>query len=127
MRRTRIFLAEMPRMLCDIITSVVATQRDMVVVGRLPDLPGLMTEVSKTGAEVVVIGLPDSTLPAECDRLFDAYPHIRVLGIAADGRRAFLYEMRPHQSPLGEVSPERLVEVIRGSTRPSAAGQAHES
>ena len=37
-----------------------------------------------------------------------------------DGKGAFLYELhelRPHRVPLGEVSPESLVEALRGNVR----------
>ena len=114
-------------MLCDIIGNALTTQHDMEVVGHVRNRFGLSSLVAETRTDVVVLGLPDATLPPDCERLFDTHPQIRLLGIAADGRRAFLYDLRPQQSPLGEVSPERLVEVIRESTRPSAAGQAHES
>jgi DNA-binding NarL/FixJ family response regulator len=120
LERTRILLVEMPRMLCDIITDVVASQPDMVVVGELPERADLLPAVNRTRADVVVLGLPDSDLPNECGPLFDAHPRSRLLGVAADGRRAFLYELRPQRIPLGEVSPQGLLDAIRLPTRSHA-------
>ncbi len=102
-------------MLCDIITDVVAHQSDMEVLGMLPDRATLVMTALATRAEVVVLGLPDGELPDECAKVFDADPHIRVLGVVADGRRAFLYELRPQRLALGEISPHGLVEAIRAT------------
>ena len=102
-------------MVCDIITDVVTTQPDMEVVGQLPDRLVLLSTTDQTRADVVVLGLKDSALPTDCEQLFTAHPQIRVLGIAADGRRAFLYELRPQQVSLGEVSPQGLIDAIRAA------------
>jgi DNA-binding NarL/FixJ family response regulator len=100
-------------MLCDIIADVVTREPDMKVVGRLPSREGLRSTVAKTGADLVVLGLDDSGLPEDCRQLFHSQPRIRVLGVATDGRRGVLYELRPVEASLGELSPERLVEAIR--------------
>ena len=34
------------------------------------------------------------------------FPRARVLALSGDARRAFLYELRPHRTPLGELSRE---------------------
>ena len=41
-----------------------------------------------------------------------ALPGLRVLALSHDGRSASLHELRPHCELLGEVSAERLVEII---------------
>ncbi len=83
-------------MLCDILAAVLSAEPDMEVVGV-----------------VVVLALEDSELPEDCGRLLHAHPRMRVLGVASDGRRGFLYELRPLKAPLGELSPQGLVETIR--------------
>jgi DNA-binding NarL/FixJ family response regulator len=112
-RRTGVLLAAMPQMLCDILTDVLSGQADMAVVGGLPDRNSLVAAALATRAEVIVIGLPDGDLPAECGELLDAQPHVRVFGVGANGREAFLYQTRTHRIPLGEVSPQGLVQAIR--------------
>jgi hypothetical protein len=106
----------MPRMLSDIITDVIGDQPDMEKVGDLPSRDGLRAAVETTAADVVLLGLLDSDLPDDCLPVFTAYPSLRMLGVAADGRRAFLYELRPQRFPLGEVSPNGLVEAIRATS-----------
>ena len=103
---------EMPRILCDIISSVVSHELDMEVVGRLEHRGALSSEARDAAADVVIVGLPDSELPDECLALLAILPHVRILGVV-DGGRAFLDELRLHRTPLGDVSPESLVKAIR--------------
>jgi len=120
LRRTRIVLAGISRMLSDIITDIVTSQADMEIVGTVTDPAVLAATVAATDADVVVLGLPDADLPSEYAALLSARAQIRLLGVSGDGRRAFLYELRPYRSALGEVSPETLVEAIRMAARPAA-------
>jgi DNA-binding NarL/FixJ family response regulator len=117
LERTRILLAEMPRMLCDIIKETVNRHPDMEVVGEQPDRASLISVARATEADVVVVGLSDLELPADCAALLEAVPEIRLLGVAPDGRRAFLWRAdlgaRPTRTSLGEISPLGLVHAIR--------------
>jgi DNA-binding NarL/FixJ family response regulator len=74
------------------------------------DLPAL---VRRKAPEVVVLGQTDDELPRVGVRLLRENPALRVLGIAGDGRHAFVYELRPHREPLGELSPDGLIHAIR--------------
>jgi DNA-binding NarL/FixJ family response regulator len=100
-------------MLCDIIEDVVTREPDMAVVGRLSSREELGSVVAKTGAQVVVLGLSDSGVPDDCRALLRSHPQTRVLGVASAGRQGVLYELRPIEAPLGELSPDRLVQAIR--------------
>src|SRR6266571_423761 len=104
LRRTRIVLAGISRMLSDIITDIVTSHA---------------ATVAEAEADVVVLGLPDEELPSEYAGLLSARPQTRLLGVSGDGRRAFLYELRPYRSALGEVSPQTLLDAIRAAARPS--------
>jgi DNA-binding NarL/FixJ family response regulator len=107
-------------MLSDIITDIVTSQADMEIVGSVADARALAATVAEVDADVVVVGLPDAELPAQYASLLGARPQTRLLGVSGDGRRAFLYELRPHRTALGEVSPQALVEAIRAAARPAA-------
>ena len=112
MTRIRVLVAELSGVLRDIIDTTLAAQPDMeVVVGALRT----STSRGTPGAnpDVVVIGLSDSDVSQAVETLFAEYPQARILGIASDGRRAYMHELRPHRVSLGELSPEQLVEVIR--------------
>jgi DNA-binding NarL/FixJ family response regulator len=111
-------------MLSDILAEVLGEQPDMEVVGRSDNMNEMVSEAGHRSAEVVVVGLVDSALPDECMALLDDSPRVKVLGITTDGRRAFLYELQPQRSALGEVSPEGLINAIRGLFTPARRADA---
>lgn len=100
-------------MLGDIVANVVSEQPDMEVVGQLEGRAALTEAATDLSADVVVVGLEAAELRTVCEELVISHPHIKVLAVAGDGRGAFLYELRPQTSPLGEVSPQGLVDAIR--------------
>jgi DNA-binding NarL/FixJ family response regulator len=124
-RRTRILLVEMPRILCDILADVLSAEPDMEVVGVLSHRGKLRATVAETRADVVVLALGDSRLPEDCGRLLRAHPRIRVLGVTSEGRRGFLFGLRPLKASLGELSPQGLVKTIRTTDRREAKRLSH--
>ena len=107
-------------MLCDIISEALTGQPDIEVVGGCDERMDLARASAAEDTDVIVLGLQDAEFPEAGVRLFDAHPQLHVLGVAADGRRAFLYELRPHRTALGEVSPQGLVDAIRVVAGPRA-------
>ena len=69
--------------------------------------------VASSGADFVIAGADYDF--AEVARVLDERPRLRVLAVAGHGREAFLYELRPTRTPLGEVSPRAIVEAIRSA------------
>jgi hypothetical protein len=49
-------------------------------------------------------------------------PQLTVVAVADDGSKASLYQLRPQSVLLGELSPQRLVRLIREAARPWAFG-----
>lgn len=126
--RIRVLVAEISGVLRDIIDTTLSAQPDIEVVTGGATRPAVRV-MSVEHPDVVVIGLGDSERSEAIEDLFGRYPHARVLGIASDGRHAFMHELRPHRVSLGELSPEQLVQVIRragpaaGISRRGAAGE----
>jgi DNA-binding NarL/FixJ family response regulator len=110
--RTRIVLIDMPRMLREIIREVVAAEPGAEVVAEFGEPVDLVPAVLAHRAGFVILGA--DLAAGEVARLLDELPRTRVLGVADDGGQSFLYELRPHMVELGEISPERLLEAIRG-------------
>jgi hypothetical protein len=103
----------MPRMLREIIERAVADEPDMVLVeADAPELP-LHEAVESAGADFVIAGSDYDF--GEVAQVLDERPRLRVLAVAGDGREAFLYELRPTRTPLGQVSPRTIVDAIRGA------------
>lgn len=113
----RLVLAEMPRLLRDILQESLLCEPDVALIGEAPTLVQLTSLVKQDGVDVVVLGLSGPELPASYYTLFDADARVRILAIANHGRKASLYELRPHRKVLGEGSPRELMQVIREQVR----------
>lgn len=85
----------------------------MEIAGDLPSSTGMLAAAAQTRPNVVVLGVREARLPDDCRSLLEAFPRVRVLAVVDDGRRAFVYELRPQETALGEVSPEGLLDAIR--------------
>jgi DNA-binding NarL/FixJ family response regulator len=118
--RTRILLVEMPRLLCDILRDLIDAESDMVVAGEAPTREGLPALAQRTRSDIVVLGADQSQPPPEGVALLEALPHVRLIGVSADGRSLFLYERGRRQTPLGQMSPRELWSVIRATARADA-------
>lgn len=114
---TRVVTAELPRMLQEIIGAVLAADDDIDVVAHAVTRRDLQRIVGLRSVDVVVIGLDGEALPDIGRELFAEDPSVTVLGMVAEGRHAFLYELRPHCVPLGAVSPETLAAAVRERAR----------
>jgi hypothetical protein len=100
--RIRVAIVDVPRMLRDIVESVVSHESDLEVV-----------EGGTHEADVTIVGLARAEDAHRYAPLLYARPRHRVLALVADGRDAYLYELRPHLSPLGSIAPDGLLAAIR--------------
>ena len=117
MERVRVVLAGLPRMLADIVRRVLGEAPDLEVVDLSGAAEDLMDSVKDHEPDVLVTGLrPHETVDRFASLLL-AHPSLRIFALEGDGRRAVLYELQPHTVPLGDVSPEGLIDAIRSTVR----------
>lgn len=107
-------MIELPRVMREIIRDLLSAEPGVALVGETSGDVDISELVHATRADVVVMGLPGIGLPAFGQRLLAQNPGLRLLGVVGDGRDAVMYELRPRQRLLGEVSPTALVSAIRG-------------
>ena len=116
----RILLVDLSRLVADMVERAVERQQDMAVVGTASSFGELLDLAHAADPDVVVVGLAGAELPREGLQLLFERPHVSVLGIEAHEGRAWLYELRPEQIEIGEVSPDEVVDTIRlAAGRPS--------
>ncbi len=106
-------------MLADIVQRVLSSQADLEVVGVV-DRGTLEGAVDRKEPEVVIVGLQADEGPRRYDAVLCARPRLKLLALSGDGREGVLYELRPHAEPLGEISPQRLIDAIRLAVRARA-------
>jgi DNA-binding NarL/FixJ family response regulator len=114
----RVALIDLPPILTQIVTEVLA-KPDIRAEGSFNSADGC-EQVAALRPDVVIVGLEDDSadehgLPPKCRRVLSRHPWARVLSLAHDGREAVLHELHPRRTVLGEASPQKLLETIRGA------------
>lgn len=106
-RLIRVALLVQPPVLHSLLAGMLADDPDVQVVGQDADGP--------EDADVVVLSQPDPENEAAPVAMLLRSPRSRVLTLATDARRAVLYELRPHRTPLGELSRQALLAAVHGA------------
>jgi len=73
--------------------------------------------VARVGADIVIVSDEENTDSERWVSLLYNAPRLKVLVLEGAGQTAMLYELRPHRTPLGEVSKAGLVDAIRAAAR----------
>ena len=115
----RILLVDLSRLVGEMVERAVASQEDMVVVGRTTTVGELVERAGETEPDVVIAGFHNSRLPAVYLELLLEHPRMKVLGLQEHDGQAWLYELRPEQIEIGEVSPDDVVHTIREAAQRS--------
>jgi DNA-binding NarL/FixJ family response regulator len=102
-------------MLRSIIADTIATQPDMQIVGNGLTAAGLAKAAESTNADVVILASDGLAGDEESNEILYGRSRPKVIEISDQGRNGSLYELRPCRVPLGEMSPPRLLETIRGA------------
>ena len=100
-------------MLTDIVRNIIVSQTDLELAGEAEGIVNLLRTAKAARADVLVIGaaaVQDAT--AYQDLLYQR-PRMSIVAIDADARGAQLFDLRPHVSHLGDISPTTLVAALR--------------
>src|SRR5688500_1477641 len=99
----RVLLSQMPNILRDILEHAVARQVDFELVRDAPDTTLRSISGHDTSPDVVIIASADG-VPASMAMLA-RWPAARIMIVTPVEGEAALYELRPHITTLGHVSP----------------------
>jgi hypothetical protein len=117
----RIVVIGMSRMLREIVLETISSAPDLEVAREYERPVELSTAIRRDRPDVLVAGA-DVLDDGEIERALDEAPRLKVLGLADDGRQLLLYELAPQRFELGQASPQRLLELLRGGrSRPSGS------
>jgi hypothetical protein len=113
-KRTRIVLAGVPKMMDALIEAIVTAHSDLRVVARMPANGDVRAALRHHRADVLIVMERDGASTVDTERWFCRRPS-KVLAITEGGREGRLYMLRPHDTALGELSAERLIDAIRSA------------
>lgn len=114
MNRTRVLLANQPRLMRDLVRATISDQPDIEVLGEIDDESKIADIVAQLKPDFVIIGLdrPDKR-PAICDHLFAHHPFIKVLAVAPEHDNSVCFWLGIHSAAI-ESSEEGIVNALRG-------------
>jgi hypothetical protein len=101
---TRILVADMPRLLRELVVELLRGQADVEAIETRKRWPA-REEAAAREAHVVILGRDD---PASARGLLEALPQLVVITIADRERVAWRYGLTPYRTCLGELSPAAL-------------------
>ncbi|MDQ6610861.1 MAG: hypothetical protein M3Y64_00390 [Gemmatimonadota bacterium] len=116
MSQIRVVIASMPRLLHDIVHSVLSAESDIVIADSRASTREIPAADALRHTDVVIVAEPEFA-EMDYESMLYQHPRVRVVAIAGDGREAALYELRPARIALGELSPQTLVQAVRSHTR----------
>lgn len=117
MEPVHIVIIDVPRLLRDVVTRILSTLPGVEVSFLESDMVSLAETLAKNGARIAIVGAARYG-PADVRDTLLRHPLTKVLAVVGDASSATLYELRPYVIELGEVSPERLVEIIDSARTP---------
>jgi DNA-binding NarL/FixJ family response regulator len=118
----KVLLLGTSRLFGDLVKGIVEPADDVRVVAEVATEDELPEALEATDADFVVAALDDPTLTESYLSLLEERPRLRVLALAGEGRRGFLWELRPRRVPIGEVSPTTLLAALRSPGWRNGAG-----
>jgi hypothetical protein len=118
-RPVDVVLVDLPEVLNDIVVAALSRGAGVRIAALLRDAGSLPAALAGQMADVAIVAGSADVLAEPVRELLCRRPRLRVLRIGGDGREAVLYELRPHGTPLGEMSPASLLAAV---TRPGHQG-----
>lgn len=110
----RVLVLNMPTLLSDLISGAMANHSDIEILHEV-DLAPL--ESKRESPDVVIVGRAESHGDYAASVLLARWPQSLVVAIASGGRGVLMYELKPMKMPVGDLSPNELVDAIRAKVR----------
>jgi hypothetical protein len=123
----RVLLGDLPPAICAAFSAATRPRRDIEMVGVVAGPAELLLAAGLLHADVLVVSMVGDGLPGVASHLLDQYPHVTVLAVAPDGRRALRCARRPGTESIALAGPADLVQAVRSAacplTGPAACGR----
>src|SRR5215207_7286183 len=112
-----ILLSEMPRMMRDVVETILEGAPDLCVVADGVETHALVSRVETDQPDLVMLWADSDSQPAAgsdvLDELLGRFPHVAVVALEDRGQRASIYTTRPRRVRREEISRTQLLAAIR--------------
>jgi hypothetical protein len=119
----RVLLSEMPQILRDILEHAIRDQPDLKLMGYWRAASRFSSDRG-VAPDVVITGM-SSDDPRMPSTLLARWPGARIMCVTPTEGEAVLYELKPHMTALGRLSPEELIQAIRQTRGSSNVNNSH--
>jgi hypothetical protein len=114
--KIKVVVANRPRLMRELVMATISDQPDIEIVGVLEDETAILEVVEREHPQFLVIALDRSDArPPICDLLFDRFPNMRILALAAERDSSIFYwatlDIRSNRI---ENSEEGILNALRG-------------
>lgn len=123
MNKTRVLVANQPRLMRELVLETIADQPDIEVVGETQDESQIPDMVEQTHPDFLIVALRGNERPPICDELLHRHPEMRILALAADRNSSIYYwaSLDIHAQRV-EASQEGVLGALRGQRTDQFAG-----
>jgi hypothetical protein len=112
----RVLLLELPQLLRGILEHAVWQRRDCeLLTDTSPFIPKLPR--ADVAPDIVILGLTAAQDATLVPGLFARWPRAFVMTVLEADGEASLYELRPSRRPMGQMSPDEIVEELGDAVR----------
>jgi hypothetical protein len=118
----RVLICEMPRLLMDAVSAIIAEEPGMTIVERLGGAADVAASIRALQPDVVVLQEDGAPRLGNHAALFAARAGLRVVTLAGGGGGGALYRMGVRPASLRQPSAAQFVRAVRGSPLLQPAG-----
>jgi len=122
MQRSRIVLANRPRIMRELLGRAIRRRPELCVVAEVTDLTRLPSAVEQTEADWVIVTLPPGgRIPTVVTSLLAGHQSVRVLAVTADGGQARVRSPLGGERALEHASLARVLATIHPGPQPATS------
>lgn len=118
MKKIKIMLASRPKMVSEVIKSLIKHQPDMQVVGEVIDPIELLGFSSNAMIDVVIVSpVKSNGVPKICNYLLTEHPPLKVITLSEKGDSVYLYQSNMPRLCIEKPTGDLIIEAIRGALK----------
>ncbi len=111
-----IMLASRPKMLSEVIKSMVEHQPDMEIIGEVVDPIELLTTGKMQSVDVVIIApMEIKGEPRICAHLLEKHPFLKIIVLSTESDAGFLYQSNAPVFHIDDPTEQAVFDTIRHS------------